>query len=242
MPPFDTQYAVLPGIGQSSWTDVMLMIAPAAALGDHLLGGDLGAEERALEVDRQHAVVLGLGRVEDRRARLDARVVDHDVETSEGADGGGDEPLEVLVLADVGVDADRLVAEGDDLLLEVLGRLLVRHVVDDDVGPGRGETERHRLADAAVASGDDGHLSVQCHLGAFLVVRSRWMGSRGAAAARGAGAEAQLGPRGEDGGELADAVHAVARPAADEVGDHARPPGLVAWRRARRRCRRGSTR
>ena len=28
MPPLDTQYAVLPGIGQSSWTEVMLMIRP----------------------------------------------------------------------------------------------------------------------------------------------------------------------------------------------------------------------
>ena len=28
MPPFDRQYAVLPGIGQSSWTDVMLMMRP----------------------------------------------------------------------------------------------------------------------------------------------------------------------------------------------------------------------
>ena len=28
IPPLERQYAVLPGIGQSSWTDVMLMMRP----------------------------------------------------------------------------------------------------------------------------------------------------------------------------------------------------------------------
>ena len=55
-------------------------------------------------------------------------------------DRGVDEALEVVDLADVGLDADGLVAEGGDLLLELLGGLLVGHVVDDDVGalPRRG--------------------------------------------------------------------------------------------------------
>ena len=56
-----------------------------------------------------------------------------------------DEPFEVLDLADVGVDADRLVAQRDDLLLEVLGGLLVGDVVDDDVGPGLGEASTTAL-------------------------------------------------------------------------------------------------
>src|SRR5215831_15142518 len=38
----------------------------AATLFDHLLGGNLCAEEGALEVDRHHSLVLILGRVEDR--------------------------------------------------------------------------------------------------------------------------------------------------------------------------------
>ena len=98
----------------------------AAALGDHLLRRELRAEERALEVDLEHLLVLRLGGVEHRGARLDAGVVHHDVEPAERLHRRVDECLQVGHLADVGVDADRLVAERDDLLLELLGGLLGR--------------------------------------------------------------------------------------------------------------------
>ena len=74
------------------------------------------------------------------------------------------EHLQVGHLAHVGVHADRLVAEGDDLPLELLGRLLVGDVVDDDVGALPGQRQDHRLADAAVAAGHDGDLPLQCHV------------------------------------------------------------------------------
>ena len=140
------------------------MIGAAAALGDHLLGRDLRAEEGALQVDRHHLLVLRLGGVEDRRAGLDAGVVDHHVEPAERLDRLVDEPLQVLDLADVGLHADGLVAELRDLAFEVLGRLLVGDVVDDDVGALAGEGEGDGLADAAVAAGDDGDLALQCHV------------------------------------------------------------------------------
>ena len=54
--------------------------AAAAALGDHLLGGELGPEEGALQVDVHDPFVLRLGGVEHRGPGLDAGVVDHDVE------------------------------------------------------------------------------------------------------------------------------------------------------------------
>ena len=82
---------MLPGIGQSSWTRRDVDDPAAAALLDHLLRGDLRAEERALEIDREHLFVLGLGRVEHRRARFDAGVVDHDVDAAELFHGRGDE-------------------------------------------------------------------------------------------------------------------------------------------------------
>ena len=63
--------------------------APAPALFDHLLRGELRAEERALEIDGQHFFVLRLGGFEDGRARLDAGVVNHDVYAAEFLDGGG---------------------------------------------------------------------------------------------------------------------------------------------------------
>ncbi len=78
-------------------------------------------------------------------------------------DGGVDELLQVGDLADVGFDADGLIAEGHDLGFECFGRVGVRDVVDDDVGALGGERERDRFADAAVAAGDDGDLSFEAH-------------------------------------------------------------------------------
>ena len=62
-----------------------------------------------------HAVELLLGAVEDARARLDAGVVDHHVDPAEARDRGVDEPLQVVDLAHVRLDADGPVAEGGDL-------------------------------------------------------------------------------------------------------------------------------
>ena len=163
MPPFETQYAVLPGIGQSSCTDVMLMIRPPPPWAIICLAAELSAVEGALQVDRQHPVVLLFGRVEDRGPGLDAGVVDHDVNPAELLDGGVDQALEVIHLADVGLDADRPFAQCHDLSFEILRGLLVRHVVDDDVGAGGGETEHHSLSDATVSTGDDGHFAFECH-------------------------------------------------------------------------------
>ena len=59
----------------------------------------------------EHLVVLRLGGVEHRGARLDAGVVHHDVEAAELRHGGVDQLLQVGDLADVGLDADRLVAQ-----------------------------------------------------------------------------------------------------------------------------------
>ena len=61
------------------------MIRPAVTLGDHLLGGQLGTEECALQIDVEHEGVLLLGGVEDGGAGLDPGVVDHDVQLAEGA-------------------------------------------------------------------------------------------------------------------------------------------------------------
>jgi hypothetical protein len=67
-----------------------------------------------------------------RGARFDPRVVHHDVETAEFHRGGVDEPLQVVGTAGVGIDADRLIVEGPNLLLQFVGRLGVGDVVDDD--------------------------------------------------------------------------------------------------------------
>ena len=136
----------------------------AAALRDHLLRRELRAEERALQVDVEDLLVLLLGGVEDAGARLDTGVVHHDVDPPEPPERAVDQLLQVGDLAHVGLDAERAVAERDDLALEILGGLVrVRDVVDDDVGALGRERERDRLADAAVAAGDDRDFSFETH-------------------------------------------------------------------------------
>ena len=56
-----------------------------------------------------------------------------------------------------------------DLLLEGLGRLGMRDVVDDDVRPLPGELQHDRHADAAVAAGDDGDFSFETHASVLLI-------------------------------------------------------------------------
>ena len=69
-----------------------------------------------------------------------------------------DEPLQVGELADIGIDADGLVAELGDLLLERLGRLRMKQIVNNDAGTLPGQFENDRLTDPAVAAGDDRNL------------------------------------------------------------------------------------
>ncbi len=108
--------------------------------------------------DRHHPVVLTLGGVEHRRAGFDAGVVDHDVDAAELADGRVDEFLGVGKFADVGVDADRLVTESGNLLLDRLGGLGMNDIVDHDAGTVPCQFENDCLADPAIAAGDYGNL------------------------------------------------------------------------------------
>ena len=121
------------------------------------------AEKRALEVDRHHALVLRLRRIEYRCTRFDPRIVDHDIQPAELADRRIDQLLEVSKLAHVGFDAQRLIAELADLALERLGRFRMRHVVDDDARTLAGELQHNGLAYTAVTASNDRDLVLQRH-------------------------------------------------------------------------------
>src|SRR5215831_17293842 len=135
--------------------------AATAALLDHLLGRNLRAEEGALQVDGQYLLVLSLSGFKYRGAGFDASIIHHDIDAAEPADCGVDESLQIRGPAHIGVDADRLIAELGDLLLERVGRFGMNHVVDDDTRSLPSEFENDGFADPAVASRDDGNLAVQ---------------------------------------------------------------------------------
>src|SRR4029453_18866587 len=128
--------------------------AAPAALRDHLLRSELRAEEGALQVDRQHPVILLLGRVEHGGTRLNAGVVDHDVHAAELLDGGVDELVQVSDLADIGLYAKRLVAERGHLRLQCFGGLGTRDVVNDNIGALFRQRENNGHTNATVAAGD----------------------------------------------------------------------------------------
>ena len=137
--------------------------APAAALFEHLLSGNLRAEKCALEVDREDLPVLRFRGVENRRSRFDAGVVHHDVNAPELSHCSVDEHLQVGDPTDVGVDGDHPIVERNNLTFQGLGRIEVGDIVYDDAGASAGETERDRLADPTVASRDNRDLIFQRH-------------------------------------------------------------------------------
>ena len=153
---------MLPGIGQSSCTDVMLMIRPPSPWAIICLAASWVPKKALLRL-----ISSTFSYCASVVSRIDVRVSTPALLTMmssrpNGVDGGFDEPFEVGHLAHVGLDADRLVTERRHLLLEVFGGLLVGDVVDHDVGAGLGQRQHDRLADPAVAAGDDGDLASEC--------------------------------------------------------------------------------
>src|SRR5271170_7867429 len=155
IPPLERQYAVLPGIGQSSCTEAMLMMRPPPPCLIICLAAIWTPKKALLRliVSTRSYCASVVSRIEVRV--FGPRVVHHDFETAEFRHGGVDEPLQVVGAAGVGIDADRLIAEGRNLLLQLVGRLRVGDVVDDDANAGSGEPQRDRPADPTVAAGDN---------------------------------------------------------------------------------------
>src|SRR5207247_10083941 len=108
----------------SADTEPTLMIEPPP---EHQVGDAvLHHEERPLQVDRLHAVPVGLLGVEDRLVLVlpeDAGVVVEDVEPAEALHAGGDHALHVGLLRDVAHHPERLPAPALDHRDRLLGRL-----------------------------------------------------------------------------------------------------------------------
>ena len=165
MPPFETQYGVLPGMGQSSWTEVMLTMVPPPPWEIICLAASCVPKNALLRL-----ISSTFSYWSSVVSRIDVRVSMPALLTitstrPKALTADGDQAFEIRDLADVCFDADGLVAERRDLRLELLGRFGVAHVVDDDVGALACECQHDALADAAVSTGDDCHLALEGHVG-----------------------------------------------------------------------------
>ena len=136
----------------------------------------MGRREVALEMDPDDVVPVGLGHVEGHLVPQDARIVDQDVQLAEGLDGLVDERLGSVPRAHVGGVHGGLAPAGLDQLDHLLGRVLVPtltldrspDVVDDDVGPLRGQEQRLLTSDPPACAGDDGNLALEHSHGVLL--------------------------------------------------------------------------
>jgi hypothetical protein len=147
---------------------------PAAAARPHRRQGRAGREIGAAEVDAEHPVPFLRLDVLDQRPRIDAGVLDEDVEPAEGFHRRRHRALRIGLLRDVGGDEARRSrpAELGDRRLAG-GRF---HVGDHDLRPLGGEPGGDPLADAARGADDEGGAAFQpprfqlgCHASLFRI-------------------------------------------------------------------------
>ena len=125
----------------------------AAALLEGAEGGN-GAVDDAPEVDVEELAVVGIGDLVKVPPQADPGVVDPGVEAAEAGDGLCGEVVDVLVLADIGDDEDRVATLGRNVG-DDLGESGFVARGEDDVGSGCGGLEGSGEPDAAGGSGDD---------------------------------------------------------------------------------------
>ena len=135
--------------------------APMAKLGtghevltQHAPGHRLQDEEHGAQVDRHHAIPLGLGYVEHRLHADDTRVVEEDVEATPAPVRLLDHALDILAPRDIGADRD---------LAELGGHLLHAgiDVGQDQPGAVGREPARARRADPTRSARDQNRSSVE---------------------------------------------------------------------------------
>ena len=135
-------------------------------------GCGAAAVDVAVEVHREEAVPIVVGRLEEGLDDQPGGVVDPDVDAAEAFYGLLGEPLDVAGIARVAGEHERFATGFADGTLG-LGRLLERHA--GDVGARLRERDRDRLADAPRRAGDHGRAAAQvepggrCHVVAPVV-------------------------------------------------------------------------
>src|SRR2546423_10082128 len=135
---------------------------PAVAAVEHVLQDGPGQVERPGQVDVDDVVPFLGTHLAHRLVHRDAGVVDQDVQLPVPLEHLGDDPLAVLVAADVAlVDAHAVVGV---LVAELLGRVPVGRVPGRDLHAAVHQPFADGQPDPADSSGDQGDLAVHfCH-------------------------------------------------------------------------------
>lgn len=131
------------------------MILPPPA--DHGLRCSLAQEERRAQVHRKRLVEGFRPGAQERLAKLDAGVVDQDIEAAEALDGRPDQPRLLVQIANIGGQRQRLASRRANLAHHLVGRAVGTRVVYHHGGALASQPDRQRAANAAVAAGYDRH-------------------------------------------------------------------------------------
>src|SRR4029077_3829612 len=116
--------------------------------------------ERTLEVDVYLALEGQVTSLGDVRQQHDAGIVDEHIDAAERRLGSVEHAADGLLIADIGLRAQRAAALVLDLARHGFGGRGVARVVDDDGKAVPGQPLRHRGADAARGSGHDRYFVV----------------------------------------------------------------------------------
>ena len=138
---------------------MLTITPPRAPRGHHASGRLLSANEGPLEVGVEYGVPHVVLQFKEGCAREDRRIVDEDIEWTEGALDLGHEVPRLLGPGDVGGERGGPPAERGDLSRHGLGGGLVVQEVEGHIGTGGGEPERDRAADAALGARHEHDLS-----------------------------------------------------------------------------------
>src|SRR5262249_51178644 len=114
----------------------------------------LRARERAAEVDREHAVPVGVADLRKRLLLRDRRVVDEDANRTERAANLADRGANAGAIFGNETDGDRLAAGRPNGVDRRTSVLLARRVGQRDGMSAGGKCRGNRAADAAAAAGD----------------------------------------------------------------------------------------
>ncbi len=122
----------------------------------------LRRQEGAIQVDGQHFLPLGKGKLLNRVDDLDAGVADQDVHAAKFGDDGRHAVVDGLLVGDVHRQAHRDSLVRADFLRRGVRRLLLK-VGDGHLGSLAREAEGDGLSDAAGGAGDDGGFFLESH-------------------------------------------------------------------------------
>src|SRR5258707_5591686 len=129
-------------------------------IGDNAPAEDLRAEPAAAQIHVDEARPLVIGQLEKGYDRLDAGIVDENIDRSQLAPNFVEHLLDFAPLGDVSFHGNRAAALAANPFRDLFGFLWTGDVIHRDVGALFGEHFRNAAPDSSTGAGYDGYLTL----------------------------------------------------------------------------------